>query len=199
MLYFRKLPVAKTFRIRKGGGSIRILRPTLFVSQCQKTSKVNFLVCHSFRVSKNFMLQRLMSRFSSEKILSHSAGKFRREPFCAVFQKKSGSENFSDKKGVGASGFSVQFFFITVPKNFIDEPFSVSLISGIEKLYASEGHVTIFPRKFFVSQCRKSPKRNRSVLCFSKFPVAKNFWIRRGGASRFSVENFFVSQCRNIS
>ena len=63
--------------------------------------------------SKNFMFQRPMSRFSFEKFLSHSAGKFRREPFCAVFQKTSGSEKFSDKKGgggVGASGFSVQLF-----------------------------------------------------------------------------------------
>ena len=92
---------------------------------------------------------------------------------------------------MGASGFSVQFFFITVPKNFIDEPFSVSLISGIEKLYASEGHVTIFPRKFFVSQCRKSPKRNRSVLCFSKFPVAKTFRIRKGGEHQDSPSNSF--------
>ena len=41
-----------------------------------------------------------------------------------------------------------------MPKNFVGEPFSVSLISGIEKSYASEGYVTIFPifrRKFFVS------------------------------------------------
>ena len=136
-----------------------------------------------------------MSRFSFEKFLSHRAGKFRREPFCAVFQKTSGSEKFSDKKGGGASRFSVEFFCITVPKNLIGEPFSVSLNSGIEKLYASEGYVTIFRRKNFVSQYQNISKRNRSVLCFSKFPVAKLFWIRRGGGvSRFSVE-FFL--CRN--
>ena len=38
------------------------------------------------------MLQRDMSRFSDENFLSHSAEKFVGEPFCAVFQKISGSE-----------------------------------------------------------------------------------------------------------
>ena len=50
------------------------------------------------------------------------------------------------------SRFSFETFCLTVPKNFVGEPFSVSLISGIEKFYASEGYVTIFRRKFFVSQ-----------------------------------------------
>ena len=45
-------------------------------------------------------------------------------------------------------------FCLTVPENFVGEPFSVSLISGIEKFYASEGYVTIFRRNFFVSQYR---------------------------------------------
>ena len=35
--------------------------------------------------------------------------------------------------------------------NFVEEPFSASLISRIEKFYASKGYVTIFCRKFFVS------------------------------------------------
>ena len=42
-----------------------------------------------------------------------------------------------------------------VAKNFVEEPSSLSLISGIEKIYASEGYVTILRLKFFVSQCRK--------------------------------------------
>ena len=41
---------------------------------------------------------------------------------------------------------------LTVPKIFVGEPFSVSLISGIEKFYAYEGNITIFYRKFVVSQ-----------------------------------------------
>ena len=53
--------------------------------------------------------------------------------------------------------FLSKLFCLTVPKNFdfVGEPFSVSLISGIEKIYASKGYVTIFRRNFFVSPCRK--------------------------------------------
>ena len=54
----------------------------------------------------------------------------------------------------GGARFSVENFYLTVPKNIAGEPFSVSLISGIEKVYASEGYVTIFRRKFFVLQYR---------------------------------------------
>ena len=49
---------------------------------------------------------------------------------------------------------------------------------------------SIFCRNFFVSQCRKYWQVNPSVLCFRKFPVAKNFMDKRGVVSRFSVENF---------
>ena len=58
-----------------------------------------------------------------------------------------------DKKGE-YQDFPSKLFCLTVPKNFVAEPFSVSLISGTEKSYASEGYVTIFRRKFFVSQYR---------------------------------------------
>ena len=57
-----------------------------------------------------------------------------------------------DKKEGEYQDFQSKIFRLTVPKNFVGEPFSVSLISGIEKFYASEGYVTIFGRKFFVSQ-----------------------------------------------
>ena len=56
-----------------------------------------------------------------------------------------------DKRGGGGEekdqDFSSKFFCLTVPKNLIGEPFSVSLISGIEKFYTSESYVTIFRRK----------------------------------------------------
>ena len=45
-------------------------------------------------------------------------------------------------------GFPSKNFCLTVPKNFVQEPFSVSLFSGIEKFYSLEGYVTIFCRNF---------------------------------------------------
>ena len=51
--------------------------------------------------------------------------------------------------------FPSKLFCLTVPRSFIGEPLSVSLFSGTEKLFASEGYVTIFLRIFFVLQYRK--------------------------------------------
>ena len=62
-----------------------------------------------------------------------------------------------DMGGGEEQDFLWKIFYLTVPKKFVGEPFRVSLISGIEKFYASEGYVTIFRRNFFVSQCRKMP------------------------------------------
>ena len=59
-------------------------------------------------------------------------------------------------KGEGeVSRLSFDFFCLTVSKNAVGRLFRESLIAGIEKSYASEGYVTIFLRKFFVSQCQK--------------------------------------------
>ena len=71
------------------------------------------------------------------------------------FRKFLVAKKFMDDKGGGEyQKFPSKIFCLTVPKNFVGEPFSVSLISGIEKFYASEGYITIFRRKFFVSQYR---------------------------------------------
>ena len=52
--------------------------------------------------------------------------------------------------------FCRNFFCLTVPKNFVGEPFSVSLISGIEKFWIREGReYRDFPSKIF---CLTVPK-----------------------------------------
>ena len=80
-------------------------------------------MCHYYRVSKNFMLQRVVT----------------------IFRRK---------------------FFVSLPKNAVAEPFSLSIISGIDKVWMrgwgagggglGVGKVKIFRRKFFVSKCRKT-------------------------------------------
>ncbi len=59
-----------------------------------KNSQANDLLFHQFQVSKNVRDKRNgeASRFSVENFLSHSAEYFVGQPFCAVFQKYSGSE-----------------------------------------------------------------------------------------------------------
>ena len=51
--------------------------------------------------------------------------------------------------------FASKLICLTVPKNFVGEPFSLSLISGIEKVYASERFVTIFCRNFLSHSAEK--------------------------------------------
>ncbi len=70
------------------------------------------------------------------------------------FRKFLIAKNFMDKKAGEYQDFPSKIFCLTVPKKFVGEPLSVSLISGIEKIYASEGYVRIFRPIFFVSQHR---------------------------------------------
>ena len=69
------------------------------------------------------------------------------------FGKVPVAKKFMDKSGGSINSFRRKFFCLTVPKNFVWESFSVSLISGVEKFYASEGSVTFLCRNFFASQC----------------------------------------------
>ena len=77
-----------------------------------------------------------------------------------------------------------------MPKNFAGESFSVSLIFGIEKFYASEGYVTIFDflsDVYFLTVPKIPVRVSFTVALISG--IQKN-WIREGGVSRYSVENF---------
>ena len=69
-----------------------------------------------------------------------------------------------------------------MPKVSIGDSFSVSLLSGIEKLWIRRGGgVSIFSVEKF---CRKVPKtswRNPSVLCFGQFAAAKKFMDQNAG------------------
>ena len=71
------------------------------------------------------------------------------------FRKFLVAKKSMEKKGEGGyRKFPLNYFCPKLPKSFVGESFSLSLISGIEKKYASVGYVTIFRRKFFVSQYR---------------------------------------------
>ena len=82
------------------------------------------------------------------------------EPFCAVFQKISGSEKVNGSERGGVSRFSVENFLSDSAENFRrwGESFSVSFISGIDKFWirGGGGSIKVFRPNFFVSQCRKN-------------------------------------------
>ena len=86
-----------------------------------------------------------------------------------------------------------------MPKNFVGEPFSVSLVSGIEKFYASEGYVTIFCRKFFCLTVLKKFVEEPFCAVFQKFSLAKMFMDRRRkGVSKISMERFWSHSAEKI-
>ena len=96
-----------------------------------------------------------VSSFSVEKFLSHSAENFRRRTFYCF--TNCGYRKSLDKRWGEHQDFPSIIFCLTVPKVFVEEPFSVSLIAGTENVWIREGNINIFRQKFFVSQCRKLP------------------------------------------
>ena len=92
MLCFRNFPMAKKFMDKKGEGGISIFSVENFLSQNAEKFRTGNFYLSFFRVSKMFMLQRVMSRFSVEIFCFPVPKPFVEEPFCAVFQKLSDGE-----------------------------------------------------------------------------------------------------------
>ena len=74
-----------------------------------------------------------------------------------MYRKISGYEKiYASERGEGVSRFSVENFLShSAEKIRRGESFSVSLISGIGKFYASEVYVTIFQGNFFSHSAEK--------------------------------------------
>ena len=118
-----------------------------------------------------------------------SAEKFRRGTFLICVSEKIWYRiKIMDKRGGGGGreyhDFLSKIFCLTVPKHFVGETFSVSQISGIERLYASESYATIFCRNFFCLSAEKLRRGNLSDLCIRKILVSKKIMDKRGGGRK---------------
>ena len=82
----------------------------------------HFCVSKKNPVSKNFMHQRGISRFSVESLLPHSTENFRRETLLCL-RKFLVSKNVKDKRGGRYHDFSSKLFCLTAPKHFVEETF----------------------------------------------------------------------------
>ena len=103
-----------------------------------------------------------------------------------------------DKREREVLRFPSKKFCLTVPKNFVGEPFSVSIISGIEKFYASEGYVTIFCRNF-LSRSTEKLCRGTLLCCVSEsFRYGISLWIRRGEYQNFPSKIFCLTVPKNF-
>ena len=79
-----------------------------------------------------------------------------------------------------------------MPKNFLGEPFSVSLISGIEKLYASEGYVTIFDFLSNLLSHSAENFRRGTFYCCINFGYRKSLDKRGGGGGSIKYQDFLL-------
>ena len=105
--------------------------------------------------------------------MSHSA-----EKFCGHLFNV--SENLGYRKIlyiIGVSRSSVENFLSHSAEKVRGHPFNVSENLGYRKILCIIGGITIFRRKFFVSQFRKISWT--SLQCFRKFGVSKNFMHNR--------------------
>ena len=149
ILFLRKFLVSKSFMDEKGGGVSRfsvenfwshsaekLLAPAYFspnyncFDQLLQTVKnkriVLILVFTKFISTTDFCtLCKSVSRFSVEKFSSHSAEKFRRGTLL-YFRKFLVPKNVRDKRGGRYHDFLSKLFCLTVPKNFVGEPFCIS-------------------------------------------------------------------------
>ena len=92
---------------------------------------------NNFRHRKKYIPKSGISRFSIENILSHNTEKHRRGTHLR-FTNFLVSKHFMNLRcgeggREGVSKFSVKGFCPTVPRNFVGEPFSVSIFSVIDE------------------------------------------------------------------
>ena len=91
------------------------------------------------------------------------------------------SENLGYRKILciigGYHNFPSKNFLSHSAEKFFGEPFSVPLISGIEKFYAWEGYVTIFCQNFLSHSSEKF--RKGTLQCFTNFGYQKTLEIYR--------------------
>ena len=96
----------------------------IFVSHCRVICRGTPLFLRKFRVSKNLMPKRGISRFPKKNLLCHSTETFRRGTLLC-FTKCLVTKKFINKSsGWGEyQEFPAKIFCLTVPKVFLGEPF----------------------------------------------------------------------------
>ena len=93
----------------------------------------------------------------------------------------------------GYHDFPSKLFCLTLPKNFVGEPFGVSENFWYRKILCFRGLCHDFLSNFFLSHSTEK-FRWGTHRCIRKFRVAKNFMHQRGGRGyQDFLSNFFLS------
>ena len=171
-----------------------------FASQYRKISLGNISVYQKTSGSEKFYASERgegVSRFSVESF------------FCLTVPKISVGgilyccNNFRyrkslDKRGGGVSRFSVENFLSHCTEMFHWRTLWCFRKIPLSEIFMHRRGASRFCRNF-LSHMTQTKSFVQEPFCFPQiFWYQKNLWIR-GGISRFSVEFFYVSQCRKLS
>ena len=187
LLCFTEFLVPKKFEEKRGGEYQDFPSIIFCLTMPKNFAGEPLFVSQNFWYRKNFWRRGGWCQdFPSETFCLIVTKNFLQEPFFV-------SQNFWYGENLGIIGGTITIlrrkrFRFTVPKNFVGEPFNVPLFLGIDNIYASEGYVIVFCRKFFVSQCRNFSYE--TPLVFHYFRVTKKVRDKRGGDCLFSVGKF---------
>ena len=100
-----------------------------------------------------------------------------------------------DKRGGSIKTFRRNFFCLTVPKNFVGEPFSVSLISGTEKVWIRGGGLSRFSVESVLPHSAENFRRG-ILYCCKNFGYRKS--LHKGGGEYRNFPSKFLSHCTQI-
>ena len=109
--------------------------------------------------------------YSTKKLHSGTPPCLTKIPVSKSFMDKSGGKEYHN--------FPSKLFCLTLPRILVGEPFSVSLISGIEIFSAYAGFFTIFYKNLLSHSTEKL--RRVTLLCFTNFLVSKKIMDKSGG------------------
>ena len=106
------------------------------------------------------MLKRVMSRFSVVFFVSQNQKTLQVNPSLVCFRKLPVAKKLIDKRGEGSIKILRRHFLVSVTKEAVGEPFSLSSISGIEKVWmrgwGGGSECQIFRSK---TSCRTVPEK----------------------------------------
>ena len=139
----RKFLVSKTFKDRREEEGVSRFFVGIDLFQSTEILQRGTLLClKSFGHPKYSCIRGEYHGFPSKTSCVSTESFLRETPLC--FFKKSRMENFMDKTKLRTEYhvfFSKQFC-LTVSKTFVGEPFSVSLVPDLEKVYAQKGFLS---------------------------------------------------------
>ena len=154
---------------------------------------MNPTVFQKFFMSKKVKEKKVGGHHDCPQIfLSHCIETFRREHF--IVSEKFWFRNFSFRRGVGVSGFSVKLFCFTKPKEFVKEPFCVSgkFPDGKNvKERKGVGITTVLRYCLFFSS---ETFRRGTLLRFKNVLMSKNVKDGKKGGHHHCASKMFVSQ-----